>query len=228
MRIIGGKYLDSSNYSRIQVSNDKVSISKSNQEALFYNNDFINSLRNKPDNQKVNSIIEHYLNFNRINFVSSDYVSSIDNKKLIINKTYGNDIVRKIISKYKQDRLETLEENERDIYNLHLSKKYSSYDNNGNYYLVHQDYILYDGEVMFLYDLIDIVFGSELAYLIYDNGKMKILSLYGNKIINLSSNIVKHCISDITYAVSNHNQNHYNNMIKNKVIQLKLEVKNGK
>ena len=92
---------------------------------------------------------------------------------------------------------------------------------------MHQDYVLYDLEVRFLYDFIDVVFKDELAFIALNNGQLKITSLNCDKVVNLSSIIAKRCMTDICYAVSNHNQN-YSKLHEKDQKQLKLEVKNGK
>lgn len=227
MRIYGGKYLDSHNYSKIFISSKQINVYGSNQESLFYDKKFVNSLKGKSYYEKIDAVVDHFIYNNKINYISSGSAFSEEGKRLLFHDFSNHAIANKIVSKYTSDRLETLKESETNNYSLNLSLISSNYDKNGNYNLMHQDYVLYDLEVRFLYDFIDVVFKDELAFIALNNGQLKITSLNCDKVVNLSSIIAKRCMTDICYAVSNHNQN-YSKLHEKDQKQLKLEVKNGK
>ena len=230
MRINGGKYLDSNNYSKILINKDRISISKSGQDALFYENNFINALRGKTDSEKIDSIISYYLKNNTINYMGNGVIKSIEGRKLMFNVNLNESGGLELINKYENDRLKSLSETMNKNLLLHLSSICTSYDNKGNYWLIYNDKEfnkLYDIEVQFLINLINIIFKDQIAYIAYENNTIKIMSFNSDRAIYLTKPVIKNCMYEICYAISEHNQN-VQNIKEDKVIQLKLEVKNGK
>jgi hypothetical protein len=228
MKINGAQYLDDDNYSKILINESRIDILGLNQNRSDNENVFANSLIGKSDDEIITSIINYYLKHNFINYLGNGVVKSMENKKLMFNTNLNENIRLRIINKYQNDRLASLQEVSNPKTLLHISATCSAYDENGNYWLMYDNRDsnkLYDIEIKFLMEMLDMIFEDKIAYIDCDNGS-RIISLDGNNVVNLTNPMTRKNMMEICNAVGFHNGYISKNNDKNK--QLKLEVKNGK
>lgn len=73
MKIEGIKQLDQNFYDTIVVRNGEIKVNGKVLDTVTLGKSFSESLRGKSDEEIKNAVIEYFLEYNRINFVSSDF-----------------------------------------------------------------------------------------------------------------------------------------------------------
>ena len=130
MQIEGIKQLDQNFYETITVRDGVIKVSGKVLDTIHMNKSFTDYLRGKSDEEIKRSIIEYFLNYNRLNFVSDDfsritgpiyYVGSESGKLLIINDETTLVEKTKILNKYVRDRYYFLYNHPCDMYGLNVN-----------------------------------------------------------------------------------------------------------
>lgn len=127
MRIEGIKQLDQNFYDTIVVRNGEIKVNGKVLDTVTLGKSFSESLRGKSDEEIKNAVIEYFLEYNRINFVSSDfsrmngsmfYVGSQSGKLLIIDNDEMSEGKAKVLRRYVNDRDSFLYNNCADTYSI--------------------------------------------------------------------------------------------------------------
>ena len=130
MKIEGIKQLDQNFYETITVRDGVIKVSGKVLDTIHMNKSFTDSLRGKSDEEIRRIIIEYFMNYNRLNFVSDDfsrvtgpvyYVGSESGKLLLINDQTSEVEKAKILSKYVRDRYYFLYNHPCDTYGLNVN-----------------------------------------------------------------------------------------------------------
>lgn len=113
MKIEGIRQLDQNFYDTIVVRNGEIKVNGKVLDTVTLGKSFSESLRGKSDEEIKNAVIEYFLRYNRINFISSDlsringlmfYVGSQSEKLLIIDNDEMSESKAKILRRYISDR----------------------------------------------------------------------------------------------------------------------------
>lgn len=127
MRIEGIRQLDQNFYDTIVVRNGEIKVNGKVLDTVTLGKSFSESLRGKSDEEIKNAVIEYFLEYNRINFVSSDfsrmngsmfYVGSQSGKLLIIDNDEMSEGKAKVLRRYVNDRDSFLYNNCADTYSI--------------------------------------------------------------------------------------------------------------
>lgn len=130
MKIEGIRQLDQNFYDTIVVRNGEIKVNGKVLDTVTLGKSFNESLRGKSDEEIKNAVIEYFLEYNCINFVSSDfsringsifYVGSQSGKLLIINDETTLVEKTKVVNKYVRDRYYFLYNHPSDIYGLNVN-----------------------------------------------------------------------------------------------------------
>ena len=113
MKIIGSKYLAKNDYSNIAINANEIIVrkNKGNYKTICLSNSFMIWLKSLKDEEKVNSIIDYFLDYHKVNIVGKNtlhgvsyVVDSSDGTSLCINRPINDEQIDKIYAKYEKDR----------------------------------------------------------------------------------------------------------------------------
>lgn len=113
MKIIGSKYLEKNDYSNIAINANEIIVrkNKGKYKTMNLSNSFIGGLKALEDEGKINSIIDYFLDYHKVNIVGKNtlhgvsyVVDSSDGTSLCINRPISDNQVDKIYAKYERDR----------------------------------------------------------------------------------------------------------------------------
>lgn len=130
MKIEGIKQLDQNFYETITVRDGVINVSGKALDTIHMNKSFTDSLRGKSDEEIRLAVIEYFMTYNRLNFVSDDfsritgpiyYVGSESGKLLIINDQTTEIEKTKVLNKYVRDRYYFLYNHPCDMYGLNVN-----------------------------------------------------------------------------------------------------------
>ena len=136
MRIEGIRQLDQNFYDTIVVRNGIIKVNGKLLDTVTLGNSFSESLRGgKSDEEIKDAVIEYFLRYNRINFISSDfsringlmfYVGSQSEKLLIIDNDEMSESKAKILRRYISDRDDFLYNSCASTYSINTNYSNSS------------------------------------------------------------------------------------------------------
>ena len=135
MKIEGIRQLDQNFYDTIVVRNGEIKVNGKVLDTVTLGKSFSESLRGKSDEEIKNAVIEYFLRYNRINFISSDfsringlmfYVGSQSEKLLIIDNDEMSKSKAKILRRYISDRDDFLYNSSASTYSINTNYANSS------------------------------------------------------------------------------------------------------
>ena len=185
MRIEGIKQLDQNFYDTIVVRNGEIKVNGKVLDTVTLGKSFSESLRGKSDEEIKNAVIEYFLEYNRINFVSSDfsrmngsmfYVGSQSGKLLIIDNDEMSEGKAKVLRRYVNDRDSFLYNNCAETYSINTNYgSTSSYtitrDGNLKFNLARESTGIPQYESKFLERFINHIFADEYIRVIQRGNK---------------------------------------------------------
>ena len=185
MRIEGIKQLDQNFYDTIVVRNGEIKVNGKVLDTVTLGKSFSESLRGKSDEEIKNAVIEYFLEYNRINFVSSDfsrmngsmfYVGSQSGKLLIIDNDEMSEGKAKVLRRYVNDRDSFLYNSCADTYSINTNYgNTSSYtitrDGNLKFNLARESTGIPQYESKFLERFINHIFADEYIRVIQRGNK---------------------------------------------------------
>ncbi len=130
MKIEGIRQLDQNFYETITVRDGVIKVSGKVLNTVTLGKSFSESLRGKTDEEIRKSVIEYFMNYNRLNFISDDfsritgpiyYVGSESGKLLLISDRTSEEEKKRILDKYVRDRYYFLYNHPSDIYGLNVN-----------------------------------------------------------------------------------------------------------
>lgn len=183
MKIEGIKQLDQNFYETITVKDGVIRVSGKVLDTTYMNKSFTDSLRGKSDEEIRLAIIEYFMSYNRLNFVSDDfsrltgsiyYAGSESGKLLIINDKASEEEKSKILNKYIRDRYYFLYNHPSDTYGLNVNfGDTSSYSitrsGSVKFNLARKNNKLAEYENNFIDEFLDEVFADEIIEVIKPN-----------------------------------------------------------
>lgn len=175
MKIEGIRQLDQNFYDTIVVRNGIIKVNGKLLDTITLGNSFSESLRGKSDKEIKDAVIEYFLRYNRINFISSDfsringlmfYVGSQSEKLLIIDNDEISESKAKILRRYISDRDNFLYNSSASTYSINTNyANSSSYnitrDGNIRFNLARESTGIPQYESEFLERFINHIFGDE-------------------------------------------------------------------
>ena len=175
MKIEGIRQLDQNFYDTIVVRNGEIKVNGKVLDTVTLGKSFSESLRGKSDEEIKNAVIEYFLRYNRINFISSDfsringlmfYVGSQSEKLLIIDNDEMSESKAKILRRYISDRDNFLYNSTASTYTINTNyANSSSYnitrDGNIRFNLARESTGIPQYESEFLERFINHIFGDE-------------------------------------------------------------------
>lgn len=218
MKVSGIKYLNKNSYSSISVTNKSINVrSKDQFETIKTTVPFSKKLKGLIDKEKTELIIDYFLEYSTISKIKDNYyyggvnhlyIETINGKKLIYDSPIDDNLMKKILNKYFQDRIETLFNEEVDEYEFDVSFEESSYDKKDNTrrIFIRENELIREKD--FLEMFISSLFGNEkieiIANYYHDNinndfyyfdayylkGCNKKVKIYSSKIIKIIKEIV--------------------------------------
>ena len=175
MKIQGLKQLDQNSYDSISISEDRAVISGKEIKTVPLMARFSDQLRGKTDKEIQNLIVDQFLDYSRISYVSDDYSRLRGNvvyagtepgRLLILNDVADEEMKAKILEKYIKSRRAFLYNNCNNTYSLMINYgKTSSYcitrEGTIKFNLSKTGKDLTEFEIPFIEEFLDYVFGSE-------------------------------------------------------------------
>lgn len=175
MKIEGIRQLDQNFYDTIVVRNGIIKVNGKLLDTVTLDNSFSESLRGKSDKEIKDAVIEYFLRYNRINFISSDfsringlmfYVGSQSEKLLIIDNDEMSESKAKILRRYISDRDDFLYNSCASTYSINTNYANSSSYNttregNIRFNLARESTGIPQYESEFLERFINHIFGDE-------------------------------------------------------------------
>lgn len=175
MKIQGLKQLDQNSYDSISISEDRAIISGKEIKTVPLMVRFSDELRGKTDKEIQNLIVEQFLDYSKVSYISDDYSRLRGNvvyagtepgRLLILNDVADEEMKTKILEKYIKSRRDFLYNNCNDTYSLMINYgKTSSYsitrEGTIKFNLSRTGKDLTEFEIPFLDEFLDYVFGSE-------------------------------------------------------------------
>ena len=175
MRIEGIRQLDQNFYDTIVVRNGIIKVNGKLLDTVTLGNSFSESLRGKSDEEIKDAVIEYFLRYNRLNFISSEfsringlmfYVGSQSEKLLIIDNDEMSESKAKILRRYISDRDDFLYNSCASTYSINTNYSNSSSYNttregNLRFNLARESTGLPQYESEFLEKFINHIFGDE-------------------------------------------------------------------
>ena len=211
MKIEGIRQLDQNFYETITVRDGVIKVSGKVLDTVTLGKSFCESLRGKSDEEIRKTVIEYFMDYNKLNFISDDfsrvtgpiyYVGSENGKLLLINDQTSEGEKKRIIDKYVRDRYYFLYNHPSDMYGLNVNYgDTSSYSitRNGSvkFNLSRNNGILPEYESTFVERFLDEIFRDEVItvvkpkndeeyksnYELVANGKRVILGMMNKDIL---------------------------------------------
>ncbi len=218
MQIQGLKQLDQNNYDSISISEDKIIISGKEIKTVSLMTRFSDELKDKTYKEIQNLIVEHFLDYSRVNYISEDYSRLRGNvvyagtgpgRLLILNNVTDEEIKTKILEKYIRSRKDFLYNNYSDKYSLMINYgKSSSYsitrEGTIRFNLSKTDKEISDFELSFIEEFLDYVFEKETIVIeTYENNGIE----DGVYLIGNNKRVIVSAISkDIMKKINEHNE----------------------
>lgn len=221
MRIEGVKQLDQNFYETITVRDGIIKVSGKVLDTIHMSKSFTDSLRGKSDEEIRMAIIEYFMNYNRLNFISDDfsritgpiyYVGTESGKLLLINDKTTETEKMRILNKYIRDRYYFLYNHPCDIYGLNVN-----YGETSSYFITRSGYVKFnlsrdkdklpEYENVFVETFLDEIFKDEIVtvvkpkngedyksnYELVGNGKRVILGMMNKDILKKVEEHNKKC-----------------------------------
>lgn len=175
MKIDGIKQLDQNFYETIIVRDGEIKINGKILDTVTLGTSFSESLKGKSDEEIKMAVIEYFLTYNRLNFVSDDfsrsngsmyYAGSMCGKLLIIDNDQMTEGKEKILKRYINDRDRFLYNTEATTYSIYNNYgKTSSYSSTKEgslrFTLARENQSLPKNESEFLERFLNHIFGDE-------------------------------------------------------------------
>ncbi len=221
MRIEGVKQLDQNFYETITVRDGIIKVSGKVLDTIHMSKSFTDSLRGKSDEEIRMAIIEYFMNYNRLNFISDDfsritgpiyYVGTESGKLLLINDKTTETEKMRILNKYIRDRYYFLYNHPCDIYGLNVN-----YGETSSYFITRSGCVKFnlsrdkdklpEYENVFVETFLDEIFKDEIVtvvkpkngedyksnYELVGNGKRVILGMMNKDILKKVEEHNKKC-----------------------------------
>ena len=218
MVIVGKKYLDANFYNSITIYGDKIIIYSRNRIVnLDTSYKFSDECKGKSNEEIIQIVIEHYLRNTKLARILNNEVYGVSGRKLKINVNISNELKRKIINKYENDRINHFYETEEKSYRVISVESLSEYSGN-RYILATKGNGIANMELSFLSEMVENTFQDEIICMNQEGLYVKLSSK--TKYINIGNQLINLCGNKICEIVMNHNSIIENN----KAMQLKLEV----
>ncbi len=214
MKIVGGKYLNNGNYDSIVISNDSIIVHK-NENNTKSNGDskFTGFLKDKSDKEIIDEIVNFYIYDTKLSFISNSVIVGMDGKKLYLRDNIDPEILKKIVDKYMDDRLEYFLMTKNGECSLDIAKQFSGYDFSGNYYLnaitteSPKTSSIRGHELKFISEILDEMYEGEIVALRLVDKRYEIIALRDEeKVIKIGELFSEYFLEEICKLVSNHNQ----------------------
>ncbi len=221
MIIEGVKLLDQNYYETITVRDGVIKVGGKLLNTIHMNKSFTESLRGKTDEEIRVAVIEYFMNYNKLNYVSNDfsritgymsYAGSESGKLLIIDDKISEEEKTKILNKYIRDRYSFLYNHPCDVYGLNVNYgDTSSYavsrSGSVKFNLAQTNNKLPIYENAFIEEFLDQVFGNEIIevvkpkkyeehvsnYKLVGNDKVVILGMMNKEIMKKVDEHNKKC-----------------------------------
>ena len=221
MKIEGIKQLYQNFYETITVRDGVIKVSGKVLDTMHMDKAFTDSLRGKTDEEIRLAVIDYFMSYNRLNFVSDDfsrltgsiyYVGSESGKLLIINDKASEEEKSKILNKYIRDRYYFLYNHPSDVYGLNVNyNDTSSYSitrgGSVKFNLARSRSKLPEYEANFIEEFLNQVFGNEIIivikpkkdeeyatnYKLVGNGKSVILGMMNKDVLKKVEEHNKKC-----------------------------------
>lgn len=222
MKIEGIRQLDQNFYETITVRDGVIKVSGNVLNTVTLGKSFSDSLRGKTDEEIRMAVIEYFMNYNRINFISDDfsrvtgpiyYVGSESGKLLLINDQTSEEEKKRILDKYVRDRYYFLYNHPSDIYGLNVnygdtsshsitrsgSVKFNLSRNNGKLPEYESDFVETFLNEIFRDEVITVIKPKDAEdynsnYELVANGKRVILGMMNKDILKKVEEHNKRCI----------------------------------
>lgn len=239
MKIDGIKQLDQNYYETITVRDGIIRVSGKILDTVNMNKSFTDSLRGKSDEEIRLAIIDYFIRYNKVNFLSDEFsrltgpnfcAGSESGKLLIINDKASEIEKTKVLNKFISDRYRFLFNYPSLMYGLTINYgKTSSYSvsRNGNprFNLSRVGGKLPNYEIEFISEFIDQVFDNELIEVIKPKNEDKYNSNYELK--SKSKRVILGILDkEILKKVDEHNKKCLKSIKESEVakkMQLKME-----
>lgn len=219
MKIEGIRQLDQNFYETITVRDGVIKVSSKVLDTVTLGKSFSESLRGKSDEEIRKAVIEYFMDYNRLNFISDDfsrvtgpiyYVGSESGKLLLINDQTSEEEKKRIIDKYVRDRYYFLYNHPSDMYGLNVNYgDTSSYSitrsGSVKFNLSRNNGILPEYESTFVERFLDEIFRDEVITVVKPKNDEKYKSNY-ELVANGKRVILGIMNKDILKKVEEHNR----------------------
>lgn len=219
MKIEGIRQLDQNFYETITVRYGVIKVSGKVLDTVTLGKSFSESLRGKSDEEIRKAVIEYFMDYNRLNFISDDfsrvtgpiyYVGSESGKLLLINDQTSEGEKKRIIDKYVRDRYYFLYNHPSDMYGLNVNYgDTSSYSitrsGSVKFNLSRNNGILPEYESTFVERFLDEIFRDEVITVVKPKNDEKYKSNY-ELVANGKRVILGMMNKDILKKVEEHNR----------------------